>query len=232
MKKWIAVLLAFVLMFSLCACGSKSAVTGNVAPAEKGGVSGRVTQTPVPTQEPEADIEPGNLVGGRYENEFFGIGCELDDNWTYATQEELAAVIGKTADLFTEEYAEQFKNADMFYDMMAVADDGLVSINVCVENLGVLYGMTLSEEQYFELGEKDIEEQFGSAGFENIEWEYTSVNFAGAEHVGLHLSCTIQDVPYYCTEVCVKAGNYMAVVSFCSFIEDIGEDLMANFFAL
>lgn len=236
MKKLVAVMMVLALVLSLCACGSGSAVAGSISPAEEtGGVSGTVTQTPEPTpeptQEPEEDIEPGNQVGGRYENKFLGIGCELDENWTYATQEELAAMIGQTAELFTE-YAEQIKNADMFYDMMAVADDGLVSINVVFENLGMLYGSMLSEEQYLDITGENLEEQFLSAGFENIEWERISIDFAGAEHAGFHLSCTVQDVPYYCTQVCMKVGHYMAGISFCSFIEDVGEDLMANFFAL
>lgn len=233
MKKFIAMLLALVLVFSLCACGSKDDVSGSLAPADKGGsTSGSVSQTPEPAQEPEEEIEAGNLVGGRYENEFLGIGCELDDNWVYATQEELAEMIGQTADLFDEESAEQLKNADMFYDMLASSSDGLVSINVVIQNLGVLYGAVLSEEEYVSISTQNLEEQLGTAGFTDISWEQTAPDFAGQQHVGLHISSKIQGNDYYTSQVYIKAGSYMAVISFNSFLEDIGEDLMANFFAL
>lgn len=233
MKKIVAMLLALVMVFSLCACGSKDDVSGSVSAADKdGGASGSVTQTSEPSPEPEEEVEPGNLVGGRYENEFLGIGCELDDNWVYATQEELAEMIGQTAEMFDEESAEQLKKADMFYDMLAASEDGLVSINVVIQNLGVLYGAVLSEEEYVELSTENLEAQLGSAGFTDISWEQITPDFAGQQRTGLHISSKIQGNDYYTTQVYIKAGSYMAVISFSSFAEDIGEELMANFFAL
>lgn len=205
MRKFVAMLLVLCMVFCLCACGSG---------------------------EKEAEVQTGTVNGYTYENAFLGIGCELDENWTYSSQEELAQMIGQTADMFDEEYAEKLKDADMFYDMAAVAAEGLVSINIVIQNVGLIYGTALSEDKYLEVAEEQMTEQLGNAGMENVQTERITANFAGAERGGLHISCTIQGVPYYCTQMCIKQGKYIASISLCSFSEDIGSDMMGYFYAL
>lgn len=205
MKKFVAMLLALCMVFCLCACGSG---------------------------EKEADVQTGTLSGFTWENTFLGIGCKLDESWTYASEEELAQMIGQTAEMFDEEYAEQLKNADMFYDMMAVTENGLVSINVIIQNIGLIYGTALSEDKYLELAKEQMEEQFGQTGAENVEVERITRTFAGAEHEGILVSCTIQGVPYYCTQMCIKQGKYIGSVSLCSFSEDLSDFLIGYFYGL
>lgn len=204
MRKFVAMLLALCMVFCLCACGG----------------------------EKQAEVKTGTVNGYTYENAFLGIGCELDENWTYATQDELAQMIGQTAEIFDDDYAEKLKNADMFYDMMAVAGEGLVSINIVIQNIGLIYGTALSEEKYLEVAEEQMEEQLGSAGMENVQSERITADFAGAERSGIHISCTIQGVPYYCTQMCIKQGKYIASISLCSFSEDLGSDMMGYFYGL
>lgn len=204
MRKVTAMLLVLCMVLCLCACGSK---------------------------DEEAVVQTGTLEGYKYENKFLGIGCELDESWTYASAEELAQMIGQTAEMFDDDYADKLKDQDMFYDMMAVTEEGLVSINVVIQNVGILYGTALSEEKYLELAEDELEEQLGSAGMENVETARITANFAGAERNGIHISSTIQGVPYYCTQMCIKQGQYIASISLCSFSEDIGAELMAYFYA-
>lgn len=205
MRKVIAMLLALCMVLCLCACGSK---------------------------EEEASVRTGTLDGYKYENKFLGIGCELDENWTYASQEELARMIGLTAEMFDDDYADKLKEQDMFYDMMAVAAEGLVSINIVIQNIGLLYGTALSEEKYLDLAGEELETQLGSAGMDNIETTRITKTFAGAEHNGIHISSTVQGIPYYCTQMCFKQGKYIATISLCSFSEDLGDDLMTYFYAL
>lgn len=204
MKRFVAMLLALCMVFCLCACGG----------------------------EKEAEVQTGTVNGYTYENAFLGIGCELDENWTYATQDELAHMIGQTAEMFDDDYAEKLKNADMFYDMMAVAAEGLVSINIVIQNVGLIYGTAMSEDKYLEVAEEQMAEQLGNAGMENVQSERITANFAGAEHGGLHIACTISGVPYYCTQMCIKQGKYIASISLCSFSEDLGNDMMDYFYGL
>lgn len=242
MKKTIALGLSLALLLSLCACGEKD-VSGTVMPQETpANVEGSV-ETPAPAEEAEPSEAPadeaeeefqiGTTSGGRYENAFLGIGCQLDENWTFASKEELAQLIGIVADGFdNEEYAEQLKNADMFYDMYALADEGLVTINVIFENMGVLYGTVIDEERYVQIAMENLEEQLTSAGFADIQTETGSVVFAGQERYGLRISGTYQGAPYYCQQVYIKEGSYMAAVSLVSLTQDITATMLEYFYAV
>lgn len=217
MKKITAMLLVLVLMLSLCACGEKN-VSGTVSPQE---------------EQTEVDFQLGVTTGGKYESTFLGIGCSLDDSWSFASQEELAQMIGATAEMFdNEEYAEQMKNTDMFYDMAAAADDGLVNINIIIQNMGLLYGMALSEEKYIEISQEGLEEQLSSAGFTLEGAEAGTVTFAGQERSGLHITCTYQGIAYYCQQVYIKQGNYMSVITLASFFEDDTDSMLDYFYAV
>lgn len=217
MKKITAMLLVLVLMLSLCACGEKN-VSGTVSPQE---------------EQTEVDFQLGVTTGGKYESTFLGIGCSLDDSWSFASQEELAQMIGATAEMFdNEEYAEQMKNTDMFYDMAAAADDGLVNINIIIQNMGLLYGMALSEEKYIEISQEGLEEQLSSAGFTLEGTEAGTVTFAGQERSGLHITCTYQGIAYYCQQVYIKQGNYMSVITLASFFEDDTDSMLDYFYAV
>lgn len=217
MKKLTAMLLVLVMMLSLCACGEKN-VSGTVSPQE---------------DQPEVDFQLGVTTGGKYESTFLGIGCSLDDSWSFAGQEELAQMIGATAEMFdNEEYAEQMKKLDMFYDMAAISDDGLVNINVIIQNMGLLYGMALSEEKYIELAQEGLEEQLSSAGFTLEGVESGTVTFAGQERSGLHITSTYQGVAYYCQQIYIKQGNYMGVITLASFTEDITGSMLDYFYAV
>lgn len=217
MKKLTAMLLVLVMMLSLCACGEKN-VSGTVSPQE---------------EQTEVDFQLGVTTGGKYESTFLGIGCSLDDSWSFASQEELAQMIGATAEMFdNEEYAEQMKNTDMFYDMAAASDDGLVNINIIIQNMGLLYGMALSEEKYIEISQEGLEEQLSSAGFTLEGVEAGTVTFAGQERSGLHITCTYQGIAYYCQQVYIKQGNYMSVITLASFFEDDTDAMLDYFYAV
>ena len=217
MKILTARFLARMLILSLCACGDKD-VSGTVSPQE---------------EQTEVGFQLGVTTGGKYESTFLGIGCSLDDSWSFASQEELAQMIGATAEMFdNEEYAEQMKNTDMFYDMAAAADDGLVNINIIIQNMGLLYGMALSEEKYIEISQEGLEEQLSSAGFTLEGTEAGTVTFAGQERSGLHITCTYQGIAYYCQQVYIKQGNYMSVITLASFFEDDTDSMLDYFYAV
>ena len=226
MKKFTAMFLALMLILSLCACGEKN-VSGTLSPQES------QTGAAETVEEPEVDFQLGVTTGGKYENAFLGIGCSLDDSWTFAGQEELAQMIGTTAELFDDEkYAEKAESLDMVQDMYASTNEGMETINVLIQNMGLLYGAAISEEKYVELGVEEMKEAVGSAGFELQSIETGTTTFAGEEHYVLHVFCTYQDIPYYCHQILVKQGNYMAIVTFASFFEDTTESLAEYFYAL
>ena len=168
-------------------------------------------------------------AGIRYENENIGVGVLLDEDWVIYNDEQLAELSGLTADMFSDEkYKEMMEKSNSFTDFFAQHSSG-ASMNVLFENLGLLYGSVLSEEQYRTAAMQNMAGAYESAGFENVQIEENTVEFAGAERVGIHTSCTVNGVNYYVQQVLIKSGSHMGIISLCCFVQD-DTPLMASFF--
>lgn len=233
MKRLIAVLLAMTMLLALCACGAKEEeIKGAIISSEEQ----QEPEAPAQAEEPEApaeevQLETGSIEGGRYENSYLGIACQLDENWSYFDQAQLAELIGVTADMFDDDsYAEQIKEADVFYDMYAAANDGSATINVVIQNMGLLFGTVMTEKEFLDASLGELETQLNSAGFENVKVERATIQFAGAEHEGLRIESQVQGINYYCTQILIKQGNYIATISLGSFVYDI-TDTLAGYFS-
>ena len=168
-------------------------------------------------------------AGMRYENANIGVGVLLDEDWVIYNDEQLAQLSGLTAEMFSDEkYKEMMEKSNSFTDFFAQHSSG-ASMNVLFENLGLLYGSVLSEEQYRTAAMQNMAGAYESAGFENVQIEENTVDFAGAERVGIHTSCTVNGVNYYVQQVLIKSGSHMGIISLCCFVQD-DTPLMASFF--
>ena len=240
MKKFPVLLIALSLLLTLAACGSNDDdVRGSVAdpnsttPSADGASGQDGSADSGGGQADGTDYEVGSMNGGVYTNNFIGIGCTLDENWTYYSDEQLLELNGLVADAVQDEdLSEMLKNNEVIYDMYAAADDGIVTMNICFENLGVLYGTTLDESSYIDIATENAITALESMGYSSVSNEKKSVEFAGAERQCLSITGTIQDVPCYEEVICIKQGNYMAVITLASFYENILEDLRGLFYAV
>ncbi len=216
MKKLIAVLLAVCTVFALCACGAGKDIGGSVTSGED-----------------DSSFQLGTINGGVYENSYLGVGISLDDSWSIYDEEQLAQLIGWTADQYDDEkYAEQIENADLFYDLFASANDGLVSVNVVIQNLGLLYGTVMDEDKIVDMTLEQMDEQLQSAGFSDISAGKITVDFAGAEHTGIKYSSLYQGADYFTQQVFIKHGKYMAIFTVSNFYEDITGDVLSQFYGI
>ena len=128
MKRAVGLLLALVLVLSMAACGKKDGDGGDS----------------------QSGFQRGTIENGIYTNTFVGIGCELSDDWTYYSDEQLAELSGVVAES-SEEMQKAMEDGKSTYDMFASAMEGLVTINVVYEDLGALYGKLLDEAGYLEI---------------------------------------------------------------------------------
>ena len=257
MKKLFVLLLCLAMVFGLCACGA-AAPRGEIkdaselrnkektehseaqeeaaeeveeSAAEEIAEEKEEALTPE-TAEPEEAFDIGSVSGGRYENAFLGIGCELDENWTYLDKEQLAEMVGLATEMFEDEnYREKIAQADMYQDMYAGRQDGLATVNVMIQNLGVA-GMIMSEKTILDNSEGELEKSFEAAGMTVVSVERNSGLFAGETHEGIRSELLYQDVPYYVQQYGIKAGTHVAVVTLGSFQEDQTAELAECFFAL
>lgn len=205
MKKLLALLLAAVMLLSMTACG------GEGGEAE--------------TTEP-AGPAVGTISGNTYTNTFFGMGCTLDSTWTVADQAQMMEIFGVAEDLLSDAALD---SDGMAYSFYAAKEDGLTTLNIVLENLGMVYGMLLDEQGYVETAVKQLPATFEALGMTNVSTEITTLSFAGGNHAAIKLSGDLYGITFYETLVCVKQGSYIAVVTAASYYEDTTGDILALF---
>ena len=224
-KSLVCILLAVSMLFVLCACGGN--VEGNV----HHGDASENTENVDGNSDSNFDI--GTVSGGKYENKFFGIGCAMDENWTFATEDQLLDMIGETADQIEDgDLKDSLMNANMFYDMQVASNDGYANINVVIENLGVMYGTIISEDEYVKQNVEQLPSALAQAGIDVNSCEATTVQFAGAERNAIQSSSVTQGVDLYQLQVIIKNGSYIAIVTISSYVSDITADIAAMFYVI
>lgn len=251
-KRWIAVVLSAVLLLGLVACGEKD-VSGTVTGNGKEDISGTVNQEkpteaetvpstgaetepetePETVPEEEAEFELGVTSGGTYENAFIGIGCSLDESWTFFNEEQIQELNGVMLESTDDEaIREQLEQMGNIYDMYALSADGMATLVVAMENLGVLYGAVMDEEAYIDATMVNLEDGLASYGYTDITLEKVTVDFAGQERLGIQIHSYLSGCEIFQKQVYIKVGNYMANICVTSSIMDITDNLAALFYTV
>lgn len=225
LKKWGALLLAAALLLTMSACSGSKNIRGNVTP-----VGTTAPETTVPeTTEPAFAV--GSSSGNRYENTFLGIGCALDENWTFLSDEQIRENNAAAADMMAEEYQEMVEAADVVYDMMANHQNEVDTLSLNMEKLSGA-ALIISEEQYAQLSLEGLESSLSSMGIENIQTNVEQISFAGGTHTCIRLEGEYSGVKVYESLVCYKRGGYMALACACTWMEDGTQAILDSFYAL
>lgn len=237
MKKVFALILAALMLLSMSACGKKTTAVSNSTlplvtetPTEAPAATPSETPAEAPADTGTASPSLGTYDNFIYTNEFLGIRCELNENWIVADSTQLAEIIGAASDMITdEELAQIIADSGSSMVFYASADEGLVSMNIVTENLGVLYGTVLDEESYLNLAMASVPQALESIGLTDVTMELVTLNYLGTENVAVQVHGLFQGMDFYETIVPRKVGNYMALLTIASYYENIGQDLLENF---
>ena len=228
MKKLFTLLL--VLSLVLCGCGS-SKPTGEVTPITEAATE------PAPTEKP---LSFGRIEGGTYTNDYAGIGCQLDENWSVYSAEELqelpeminGAVEGSQMEQVMEDYPQ-------FFDLQAENVNDLLAVNVVYTKVGMQERLTyavLSEEETIDatLQHKDMMiESYIQAGMEVESVEKVKLTFLGEEHWGIRTVAYTQGVPIYMLQVMnFKLGAYGMNLTATSYLEDNAQSVLDLFYVV
>ena len=206
MKRLLALFLLAGMLLSLAACGSK----------DDEHIMGVYTE-----------------ASRTYENSFIGIGCKLDADWEVFNAGQIAELNGLLASQTDNEaLAKQLESSGTAMPFYAQKESGFVTLNVALENLGLLYGSLLSEQQYAETSVKQVAPALESMGMSNVSTEVGSLSFAGSDHVAIFVTGTLQGVSFYEALVCVKTEKHMAIITVGSYSTDKTKDVLALFYAL
>lgn len=207
LSRFSALLLAVLMTLSLAACGG-------------GG------------QSTEKEFSAGVTDGNTYTNEYFGFAATLDENWTMLSNEQIAQVTGQTAEILDDDnLSKMYEDGKVVMEMYGVRSDNS-TVNITVENLGVINGAKYDESGYADEAIKQLPDQLTTAGFENVQIDKTTVTFAGAEHTGITITATLQGTPVHEIAACVKVGNYVALITAVTFGDSSPSEILDLFKAI
>lgn len=240
-RKILCVLMAALILVSLCSCGKDpSSVSGEQTVTPGPSTSGTITESE-PASEPETETESdenfsvGATLNNTYKNEYFGIGITLDDNWVFSTQEEINEINGFVQDTLDDDaYNKAFESGIVYTDMNAHDVDSQFTINTTIEKLNAFSTFAIDEEQYVDLSMEnaDLKGVLEGMGFEISLVEKGSVTIAGEEHPGIVIEGSIQGIDF-CEKVAViKKGNYIMGITVSALMDNIVDDIFATFYTL
>ncbi len=183
MKKIIALLVAGLMLISFASCVS----------------------------EQKRELSHGKIDGDTYKNEYFEFEFTKPASWVYSTDEEIAAAMNMSVDLFGDKYEETLESGVAMLDMMAVDSLTRTNINVAVENLSKSFASNITEEQYVEALKKQL------AGVENMTIEFSDktekVKIGGNDYLRASLTNTVSGITMTQVYYLRNVDGYMCVVT-------------------
>ena len=228
-----AAALALVCILTACGTGSPAPEGGTTTPMDENKAAGTVT-IPVPEETGDTpDDTLGALTGGTYTNKTARITCKLDDSWLFYNERQLEELNGVLTEAGGGDVASLAESGKAVYDMYAVSTDGLMTMNVVFQNLGLLGGAAVSAQDYVELSAGELGDTLSAYGYENVAVQVSAADFAGTEKCpAITVTGEKGGTAMYELMVCLKTGNYVYCVTLCSFTEDVTADMAALFTAV
>lgn len=231
MKKAMGFILSMALLLTAAGCGSDEDARGTVEPAATEAAEAAEEATEAAEEEATEAFQFGEVSANVYENKLIGIGCELSSDWTFYTDEEILALNNLTMDYMDEETAEMVADASIIYDMYAMYSDGMSSININLENVGVASYALYSAKDSLENANSVLVETFESMGYENVSSEITTVTIGGEEFDALTTTASISGVDMHQLIFVKKCGGkYFANISITTFAEDFTQEILDTFY--
>ena len=260
MKRFFALILAAVMLLSLTACGKGSGdIRGTLldfgkketeAPRETekqpvaeatlpAATMPSVEEEPeetLPAEEEETEAEPefdlGVVDGLVYENAFIGIGCKLDSNWTFRTDEEIRQMNNLTADVVGDDFREAMEKADIVYDMAAIHSNGLDNININMQKGNPIQIAALDLKTHYESQFALLQEAFENMGYTNIHMEVGEVIIDGEPFVAFFNHAEIAGYTVCQVSISIKCNGYLANVTLTTFDEASMDALLDCFYLI
>lgn len=219
MKKLLAIILSVLLVLCLATgCSAKN-------DSDKNGSSNSQSSDSM------VKLTMGTVNGTTYENEFIGIGCKVDDGWTFASEDDLKALIDITIDKFDEKYQEQLEAAAIVYAMQVTDASTGNNININLEKLTGL-NKTMTASKYVDSSLGQMSTALETAGFSNLQIQKTEVEIDGTKHAAIAINADFSGVKIYEKVVCIKCDDYMANITLATVSSDTTDELLSKFYNL
>lgn len=222
MKKLLALMLAVLMIFALAACGENTATHRR----RKNKATDSTTLPPAADKE----LSLGKVIGTTYENEFIGIGCTLDNGWTFKTEKEIKEANSIVMDAAGEELAEALKNATIIYDMSATGPNGMDSINVNLQKGSKSALNKLDIATNYVNCFPSVKQMLQNMGFTNISYTIDTVTIDGEIFDTMNIEASINGILLYETLFSIKCDGYLANITVGTYYSNNTAEILESFY--
>ena len=217
MKRIFALLLALMMVLSMAACqmGGEENVRDKNSNSSK-----NPTKATDPTEPASGEFSTGiiDVDTNTWQNLFVGIGCQLDSDWIFLSEEEIRENNENALGAMGKDYATAIKNANVFTDMMATRPNGtgnMDSMSITFEKLSSVQKL-LTETKYAEAGVAGTKGSLESMGMTDVTITVDSMTFAGETHPRMNVTAKYLGRTVYEMVAIVKCGDYMVLFTACT----------------
>ena len=225
-KKLLVTMLTLAIAASSVACGSQKiepaknndaveATSAEAAPSEDSSETAAEDSSSESSDSSDSGENiSGEISGNTYENKFFDVKIALDDNYHFATEEELKTLNSTITDMniFSDNKAAQKALDNGTVMIVTYAVDGTTgkTLNVVLQSVGSLQGALANEQSLLEAGKKDTIAALEGQGLTDVTATIETVTFLGEEHPSLLLSAKINGADLYQRCICLIKDGYIA----------------------
>lgn len=229
MKKLFVLLLTLVVVMTFAACGGEEDIRGE---QKVEGSSSAENESDIVSDDVSSgeEFSFGDVNGLTYENKFIGLGCTLDSEWTFYTDEQIKELNNIALDAMGEEIEEIIKNSDVVYDMCTSRYNGLDGINVNLEKVNPVQLALVDLEENFQKSAPTLVTGLENMGFSNVTYETGTVTIEGQEFACLNIEADIQGTKVYETFFAVKCNGYLANITIGTTNENTIDDIIEKFY--
>lgn len=223
MKNIITILLALAVLLSFSAC---SFIT------KQEDIRGDQIVNDGSSSSTEQEFSLGEAKGLTYENKFIGIGCTLDSDWTFYTDEQIKELNNISSDVAGDDLKEILENASIVYDMAAGRSNGLDNINVNLEKMNAITLAALDLAENYETAYSLVEESYVNMGYTDISHEITTAKIDGEDHTALRITAEINGMKLYQKLISIKCSGYLANITVSTYEEDTVDAILDKFYTV
>lgn len=230
MKKFLALILAILMVLSLAACGeskrsSKKEKKNNTNVATEVATEEEtennfniVTEAPtsgnIDISINDDAIEFGNLEEHSFTNRDMGIGIVVPSDWTTKSIDEIATLNRTDADTMLNDFESHMSKAQVAYMFYSSDDSTGNNINITLENLAMTNNAGINGEEYLELAEKTLKSAFDQMGATDVSTNITTVDIDGKTFDCIEIDSVVSGVELTQLQIVVPLGDYMAGITF------------------